>query len=96
MFAKTLLQSFIYDVINVFCFATNQVKETYQQNRLIKCFIYLILADTDTCLLQFLFVCDSRSNISAKESQKLIFKILLQSKLQESLDTSEKFYDQFG
>ena len=73
MFAKTLLQSLIYDVINVFCFATNQVKETYQQNRLIKCFIYLILADTDSCLLQFLFVCDSRSNISAKESQKFDF-----------------------
>ena len=73
MFAKNMLQSFIYDVINVFCFATNQAKEIYQQNRLIKCFIYLILTDTDSCLLQFLFVCDSRSNISAKESRKVDF-----------------------
>ena len=91
MFIKTLLHSFIYDVTNVFCFPTNQVKEIYLQNRIIKCFIYLILTDTDSCLLQFLFVCDSRSNISKKVSQNLIFKILLQLKLKERFNTFDKF-----
>ena len=96
MFAKNSLQSFVYDVIGVFCFPANEVKEFYQQSRIIKCFIYLILTDTDICFLQFLFVWNSRSNISEKESRNLIFKILLQSKLKERLDTSDKFYDQFG
>ena len=93
MFAKNSLQSFVYDVIGVFCFPANEVKEFYQQSRIIKCFIYLILTDTDSCFLQFLFVWNSRSNISEKESRNLIFKILLQSKLKERLDTSDKFYD---
>ena len=41
MFAKTSLQSFIYDVVDDFCFPTHEVKEIYQQSRIIKCFIYL-------------------------------------------------------
>lgn len=96
IFVKTSLQSFIYDVVDDFCFSTQEVKEIYQQSRIIKCFIHLILTDTDSCSLQFIFVCDSRSNISEKESGDLIFKIALQSKLKERLDTSDKIYDQFS
>ena len=95
IFAKTSLQSFVYEVINVFCFPSKEAKEIYQQNRIIKCFIYLILTDTDSCFLQFVFVYDSRSNMSEKELHNLILKIALQSKLKERLDTSDKFYDQF-
>ena len=51
---------------------------------------YLILTDTDSCLLQFFSVCDSRSNISKKESRGLIYKMMLQSKLKERFDTSDK------
>ena len=50
----------------------------------------------DSCSLQFLFVYNSRSNISKKESQNLIFKLLLQSNLREGSDNSDKFYNQFG
>ena len=96
IFVKTSLQSFFYDVVNDFCFSTQEVKEIYQQSRIIKCFIHLILTDTDSCSLQFIFVCDSRSNINEKESRYLIFKIALQSKLKERLDTSDKIYDQFS
>ena len=96
IFVKTSLQSFIYDVVDDFCFSTQEVKEIYQQSRIIKCFIHLILTDTDSCSLQFIFVCDSRSNISEKESGDLIFKIALQSKLKERLDTSDNIYDQFS
>ena len=96
IFVKTSLQSFIYDVVDDFCFSTQEVKEIYQQSRTIKCFFHLILTDTDSCSLQFIFVCDSRSNISEKESGDLIFKIALQSKLKERLDTSDNIYDQFS
>ena len=54
------------------------------------------MTDTDSCFLQFLFVWDSRFQISEKESRNLIFKILLQSKLKKRLDTSDKFYDYIG
>ena len=42
------------------------------------------------------FVCNSRFIISEKESQNLIFKMLLQSELHKRLAASDKFYDQFG
>ena len=83
-------------MVDDFCFSTQEVKEIYEQSRIIKCFIHLILTDTDSCSLQFIFVCDSRSNISEKESGDLIFKIALQSKLKERLDTSDNIYDQFS
>lgn len=68
MFSKVSLQSFIYDVIDGFCFQSKEDKEIYQQNSIIKCFIYLILADADSCSLQFfLFVI---------QSQRLVKKIL--------------------
>ena len=53
MFAKTSLQIFIYDVIDVLRFPTNQVKVIYQHKRIINYFIYLILTDTGSCSLQF-------------------------------------------
>ena len=54
------------------------------------------MTDTGSCSLQFIFVCESRSNISEKKkSQNLIFKIALQSKLKERLDTLDKLYDLF-
>ena len=44
IFAKTSLQSFIYDVVDDFCFPTQEVKGIYQQSRIIKCFIYLFFS----------------------------------------------------
>ena len=73
-----------------FIFQHKNYKEIYQQISIIKCFLYLILTDTDSCLLQFLSVCDSRSNISKKESRGLIYKMVLQSKLKERFDASDK------
>ena len=63
---------------------------------MIKGFIYLILTDTDNCLLQFIFVCNSKSTVSEKDSRNLIFQTMLQSKLKNRLDTSNKFYDHFN
>ena len=34
MFAKTSWQSFIYDLIDVFCFLSEEIKEIYQQNEI--------------------------------------------------------------
>ena len=49
MFAKILLKSFIYDLIDVFCFPTEEVRKIYDQYDIIKCHMYLNLSDTDSC-----------------------------------------------
>ena len=94
MFSKLSLKSFVYDLIDIFCFPDEEVKEIYYRHKIIKTFAYLILTDTDSCSLQFTFITELKSNISEDEARKLIFEILLLKK-SERLDTSDEFFDQF-
>ena len=54
-FAKLSFVSFIYDVID--CFLDNDTHDIYAQNKIIKCLPYLLLTDTDSESLLFVFVC---------------------------------------
>ena len=93
MFSKVSLKSFVYDIIDIFCFPDEDVNEIYDKHKIIKCFVYLILTDIDSCSLQFTFITELGSKISEDEARKLIFKILLLKK-GERLDTSDEFYEQ--
>ena len=44
---------------------------------ILKCFLYLILTDTDSCCIQFLFLSKLQSQISENQARKLIFEIIL-------------------
>ena len=92
MFSKVSLKSYVYDIIDVFCFPNEEVREIYAQNYIIKCFIYLILTDTDSCSIKFLFVSDIKSNITESDTRRLIFKIITQSKIGPRLDSSDAFF----
>ena len=94
MFLKVSLKSFVYDIIDIFCFPDEDVKEVFDKHKIRKCFVYLILTDTDSCSLQFTFITKLSSSISEDEARKMIFEILLLKK-GERLDTSDEFYDQF-
>ena len=96
MFAKVSLKSFVYSVADVFCFPSPKVINIYQRNDIIKRFLYLLLIDTDSCSLQFMFVCKLSSTISEKKSRDLIFEIMSQSKTKQRLDTSDEFYNLFN
>ena len=43
----------------------------------------------------FNFICKKECNIKESNSRKLIFKILKHSKIAESLNVSDKFWQQF-
>ena len=92
MFSKVSLKSFVYDIIDIFCFPDEEVKEIYDRHKIIKTFVYL--TDTDSCSLQFTYITELKSNISEDDARKLIFEILLLQK-SERLDTSDEFFDQF-
>ena len=55
MFAKLSIKSFVYDVIDVFCFPNETIKEIYHKYQIQKCFLYQNLTDTDSTSL-FLFL----------------------------------------
>ena len=59
MFSKVSLKSFVYDIIDVFCFLDLKVKEICHKYGIIKCFLYLNLTDTGSCSFTYAFVCSA-------------------------------------
>ena len=94
MFSKVSIRSFVYDLIDTFSFSDNEITEIYARHDIIKCFIYVILTDTDSCSIQFLFLTDLKSHITENETRKLISEIIL-LKVGQRIDTSDDFYAQF-
>ena len=94
MFSKVSLKASVYDLIDTFCCPREEVQEIYARNGIIKCFLYLILTDTDSCAIQFLFVNDLKSKIAEDQTRKLIFDIIL-LKIGHRIATSDDFYAQF-
>ena len=94
MFSKMSIKSFVYDLIDIFSYPDEEVKEIYAKHDILKCFIYLILTDTDSCSIQFLFLTQLAVRISEHNARKLIFEILLLKK-GDRLDTSDEFCEQF-
>ena len=90
MFSKMSIKSFVYDLIDIFCYPDEEVKEIYAKHDIMKSFIYLILTDTDSCSIQFLFLTQLGSQISEDNARKLILEILLLKK-GDRLDTSNEF-----
>ena len=46
MFANLSLKSFVYDMIDVFCFPNEEIREIYDYYQIEKCFLYQNLTDT--------------------------------------------------
>lgn len=55
MVSTVSLESFAYDVIDIFCFPTPEVNEIYKQNKIIRYFAFLNLKYTDSCSISFFF-----------------------------------------
>ena len=57
MFCKTSVQSFVYDLIDVFMFPDEEICEINNQYETQKCLLYQNLTDTDSAsIFLFLFV----------------------------------------
>ena len=95
MFAKLSLKSFVYDMIDVFCYPNENTKEIYRKYHIEKCYLYQNLTDTDSSSLFFLFICSIDSFIAESEPRKIIFEVLKISKIAKRLDVSDKFWKQF-
>ena len=94
MFTKTSIRSFVYDLINCFCFPNEEVQELYAKNDILKCFIYLILTDTDSCCIQFLFLTKLKSQITENQARKHLFEMIL-LQVGHRIDASHDFYANF-
>ena len=70
MFAKLLLMSFIYEILETFYFSDKKVREIYDWYLIEKVYIYHILTDTDSISLQFYFISNPENDICKQNIEK--------------------------
>ena len=95
MFAKVSFKSFVYDLIDVFCFPSEEVRKIYNQYDIIKCHMYLNLTDSKSSSWFFIYIYKKECNTKESELRKLIFKILKDFKVAERRNVPNKFWQQF-
>ena len=95
MFAKLSLKSFVYDMIDVFCFPNEEIRQIYNFYQIERCFLYQNLTDTDSASLFFNFICKLDCSVPESEARKIIFQCMKKSKIAQRLDVSDPFRKKF-
>ena len=90
-FIKTSLQSFVYDIIDVFYFPDQVVQEICKKYSIEKCFLYQNLAETDSTSLFFIFICNLNCSVNEKDSRKILFEVKLHRNF-----LSDDFWSEFN
>ena len=96
MFAKLSIKSFVYDMIDVFCFPNKDIQMIYDFYRIEKCFLYQNLTDTDSTSLLFVFVCNLQSTLPESQARKVIFECMIKSKILDRLDVSDDYWKHYN
>ena len=96
MFPKLSIKSFVYDMIDVFCFPNDEIKTIYRKYQIEKCLLYQNLTDTDSTSLFFVFICDFESTLPEREARKVIFECMIKSKNLNRLDLSDNFWKEYN
>ena len=96
MFPKTSLISFVYDLIDVFCFPKShpKVPSIYEKHKY-KLF-YQNTSDTDSTSLFSIFRYDLNCQLNKKGSRNVIFEVMVCSKIVNRSDLSDKFCERIG
>lgn len=82
MFAKQLLISFIYELVQIFYFSDQIVQKFYQKYLIEKVYIYHVLTNTESVCLKFVFVISSTdSDIPAGKFRDIIFGVIAACKI---------------
>ena len=95
MVSKTSIKSFVYNLIDVFMFPDQDIGEIYQKYQVDKCYLYQNLTDTDSTSIFFVFICNLNCSVREDKARKIIFEVMLKSKVFHRLDLSAEFYEQF-
>ena len=88
MFSKVSVKSFVYDLIDVFMFPNDEIKDIYKKYNINQCYLDQNLTDADSASMFFVFVCDLNCNVREDEARNIIFEVMLKSKVFHRLDLS--------
>ena len=96
MFNKVSIKSFVYDLIDIFMFPNQDIREIYQNCQVEKAHLYQNLTDADSTSVFFVFICDLNCSISEDKARDILFEVMLKSKVFDRLDLSAEFYERFN
>ena len=96
MFSKVSIKSFVYDIIDVFMFPNEEIKQIYQKYNINKCLVEQNLTDTDSTSIFFVFICDLKCEVKEDDARDIIFEVMLKSKIFDRLDLSHEYYEKFN
>ena len=96
LFSKVSIKSFVYDLIDVFMFLTDEIKKIYQKYKVNHCYLDQNLTDTDSTSIFFVFICDLKCNVRHDEARSIIFEVMLKNKVFNRLDLSTEYYNKFN
>ena len=74
MFSKVSIKSFVYDLIDIFMFPTDEIKKNYQKYKVKQCDLDQNLTDTDSTLVFFVFIYDLKCNVREDEARNIILR----------------------
>ena len=83
-------------MIDDFCFPDQVVQEIYKKYHIEKCYMYQNLTDTDSTSLFFVFICSLDCAVNEKDCRKILFEVIIASKIFQRLDLSDDFWEQFN
>ena len=96
MFSKLSINSFVYDLIDVFMFPNEDTKQIQKKYKINRCYLYQNVTNTDSTSVFFIFICDLNSSIREDEARDIIFDVMIQSKIFDGLDLSAELWKKFN
>ena len=94
MFAKLLLKSFIYSLVELLHFPEENpiVASIYKKYDIEQIFCYQVLTDTDNTSTQFIIVSDPASSYPECDVRDILFEIFSKTEIRERFDKSDEFW----
>ena len=77
MFSKLSINSFVYDLIDVFMFPNEDTKQIQKKYKINRCYLYQNVTNTDSTSVLFIFICDLNSSIREDEARDIIFDVMI-------------------
>ena len=90
MFAKRYLKSFIYDLLETFCFPQKKIVALNKKYLMEKVQFFHILTDTDSTVLKF--ISHPNSDLPDDKFKDITFEVIVTSKIYRRFHTSHDSY----
>ena len=95
-FVKTSLESFTYDLTEIFFFLNKNTQEIYETYLIKKIYPYSVLTDTDYICVFVIFIYKPECYLPDSQFRDVLFEVIKTNRNVERFDTSDEFWDRYS